>query len=69
VRMARPYYLCSQCHVGQFPVDVELDIENTELSPGVPVGPTLFLCRRFRLVSNACATRFAPANCAASGSA
>lgn len=35
VRMARPYYLCSQCHVGQFPVDVELDIENTEFSPGV----------------------------------
>jgi hypothetical protein len=27
--------LCSQCHVGQFPVDVELDIENTEFSPGV----------------------------------
>ena len=35
VRMARPYYLCSQCHVGQFPADVELDIENTEFSPGV----------------------------------
>ncbi len=35
VRMARPYYLCSQCHLGQFPVDVELDIENTEFSPGV----------------------------------
>jgi hypothetical protein len=35
VRIARPYYLCSPCHVGQFPVDVELDIENTEFSPGV----------------------------------
>jgi hypothetical protein len=35
VRIARPYYLCSQCHVGQFPVDVELDLENTEFSPGV----------------------------------
>ena len=35
VRIARPYYLCSQCHVGQFPVDIELDIENTEFSPGV----------------------------------
>ena len=35
VRMARPYYLCSRCHLGQFPVDVELDIENTEFSPGV----------------------------------
>jgi hypothetical protein len=35
VRIARPYYLCSQCHAGQFPVDVELDIENTEFSPGV----------------------------------
>jgi hypothetical protein len=31
----RPYYLCEHCHRGQFPVDVELDIENTELSPGV----------------------------------
>jgi hypothetical protein len=31
----RPYYLCGQCHHGQFPADVELDIENTELSPGV----------------------------------
>jgi hypothetical protein len=35
VRLSRPYYLCSQCHVGQFPVDVELDVENTEFSPGV----------------------------------
>jgi hypothetical protein len=34
-RVLRPYYLCSQCHVGQFPVDVELDIEKTEFSPGV----------------------------------
>ena len=34
-RLSRPYYLCSECHVGQFPVDVELDIENTEFSPGV----------------------------------
>jgi hypothetical protein len=31
----RPYYLCEHCHGGQFPVDVELDIENTEFSPGV----------------------------------
>jgi len=31
----RPYYLCEHCHGGQFPVDVELDLENTELSPGV----------------------------------
>jgi hypothetical protein len=31
----RPYYLCERCHCGQFPVDVELDVENTELSPGV----------------------------------
>lgn len=35
VRLSRPYYLCSQCHAGQFPVDVELDIEKTEFSPGV----------------------------------
>jgi len=31
----RPYSLCDRCHRGQFPIDVELDIENTELSPGV----------------------------------
>jgi hypothetical protein len=31
----RPYYLCSHCQNGQFPIDVELDIDHTELSPGV----------------------------------
>jgi len=31
----RPYYLCAHCHHGQFPMDVELDVEDTELSPGV----------------------------------
>ncbi len=35
VELSRPYYLCSHCHRGQFPADVELDIENTEFSPGV----------------------------------
>jgi hypothetical protein len=35
VTVARPYYLCPRCHHGQFPADVELDIENTEFSPGV----------------------------------
>ena len=34
VEVSRPYYLCSHCHAGQFPADVELDIENTEFSPG-----------------------------------
>ena len=33
--VTRPYYLCSHCQVGQFPADAELDIENTEFSPGV----------------------------------
>jgi hypothetical protein len=33
--VSRPYYLCSHCHRGQFPADLELDVENTELSPGV----------------------------------
>lgn len=33
--VSRPYYLCPHCHKGQFPADVELDIENTESSPGV----------------------------------
>jgi hypothetical protein len=35
VELTRPYYLCSHCHTGQFPADLELDIENTEFSPGV----------------------------------
>jgi hypothetical protein len=33
--ITRPYYLCPHCHNGQFPVDVELDIENTQFSPSV----------------------------------
>ncbi len=33
--VSRPYYVCPHCHAGQFPADVELDIENTEFSPGV----------------------------------
>jgi len=35
VEVSRPYYLCPHCHNGQFPADAELDIENTEYSPGV----------------------------------
>ena len=35
VEVSRPYYLCPHCHTGQFPADAELDIENTEFSPGV----------------------------------
>jgi hypothetical protein len=35
VKVSRPYYLCPNCHSGHFPADIELDIENTELSPGV----------------------------------
>jgi hypothetical protein len=34
-QVSRPYYWCPTCHAGQFPADVELDIENTEFSPGV----------------------------------
>ena len=33
--VSRPYYCCPTCHTGQFPADRELDIENTEFSPGV----------------------------------
>ena len=33
--VSRPYYLCRHCHNGQFPADIELDIEKTLLSPGV----------------------------------
>jgi hypothetical protein len=35
VEVWRPYYGCPHCGQGQFPVDVELDIEKTEFSPGV----------------------------------
>jgi hypothetical protein len=35
VEASRPYFLCPDCHHGQFPIDVELDISNTEFSPGV----------------------------------
>ena len=35
VEVSRPYYLCEQCHAGQCPADVELDIQATEFSPGV----------------------------------
>lgn len=35
VTVSRPYYLCPQCHHGQFPADLELDIEHTAFSPGV----------------------------------
>ena len=31
----RPYYFCEHCQQGWFPVDVDLDIVNTEFSPGV----------------------------------
>jgi hypothetical protein len=33
--VTRPYYLCPHCHIGQFPADAELDIADTEFSPGV----------------------------------
>jgi hypothetical protein len=35
VTVTRPYYLCRHCHAGEFPVDTELDIDNTESSAGV----------------------------------
>jgi hypothetical protein len=35
VEVSRPWYLCPHCHCGQFPVDEELDIVDTEFSPGV----------------------------------
>jgi hypothetical protein len=35
VEITRPWYLCPYCHQGQFPADHELDIENTDFSPGV----------------------------------
>lgn len=35
VQFSRPWYLCPQCHEGQFPADSVLDIDRTDLSPGV----------------------------------
>jgi hypothetical protein len=35
VELTRPWYLCSCCHNGQFPVDRQLDVENRDCSPGV----------------------------------
>ena len=35
VEITRPWYLCPHCHQGHFPADHELDIENTDFSPGV----------------------------------
>ena len=29
------YYVCAHCHSGQFPAEVELDLQHTEFSPGV----------------------------------
>jgi hypothetical protein len=34
-RIERPYYLCPSCNTGQFPADVQLDIDKTDFSPGV----------------------------------
>jgi hypothetical protein len=35
VKLVRPWYLCPHCHQGQFPIDLQLDIENRDCSPGV----------------------------------
>ena len=35
VQVSRPWYLCPHCHDGQFPADAELDVVDTESSPGV----------------------------------
>jgi hypothetical protein len=35
VEFLRPWYLCQQCHHGQFPADAGFDIDGTNLSPGV----------------------------------
>ena len=35
VELKRPWYLCPNCHNGQFPADRQLDIENLDCSPGV----------------------------------
>ena len=35
VTISRPYYLCPHCHEGQFPIDMELDIWQSDFSPGI----------------------------------
>ena len=35
IGLLRPWYLCPHCHNGQCPADAALDIEKTDLSPGV----------------------------------
>ena len=35
VELLRAWYLCPHCHNGQNPADAALDIEKTDLSPGV----------------------------------
>ena len=35
VEITHPWYLCPQCHQGQFPADHELGIDNADFSPGV----------------------------------
>src|SRR6202042_406946 len=33
--LLRPWYLCPHCHSGQFPADEQLDVKETDFSPGV----------------------------------
>ena len=35
VELWRPWYLCPHCHNGQCPVDEQLDVKDTDFSPGV----------------------------------
>lgn len=35
VELRRPWYLCPHCHAGQFPADQQLDVKDTDFSPGV----------------------------------
>ena len=35
VELRRPYYLCTDCSTGQYPVDAELGVDGLESSPGV----------------------------------
>jgi hypothetical protein len=44
LELTRPWYPCPHCHQGQFPADEQLDVKNTDFSPGV---------RRMQAVVNA----------------
>ena len=44
--ITRPYYLCAHCHHAQIPADVEWNVSDTGISPGVRRMPWRWWARR-----------------------